>query len=262
MSKMKVRGIIFDFGFTLFSFENPSVEKYLDCFRRGMSKSIKVLKQEKIIEDEDQILEDFKTIFNKQRAVYFKQAMKTKDEFPTTQLFRTVLNLLKEKGYEIQEEKIKEQFLEKLAELYHSCEEEEWKPDENTKFTLETLSKKSNLKIGLISNHPNHKTIKNLLKNYEMDEFFDTIVTSAKFGKRKPVSDIFFYTLKRMELTRNDAERCIMVGDEAADIVGANRVGMQIILKERDYEFPYEKEINIPNLIRIKSIHEVLQYIN
>ncbi len=56
---MKVRGIIFDFGFTLFSFENPSVAKYMDCFRRGMSKSIKVLKQEKIIEDNDQILEDF-----------------------------------------------------------------------------------------------------------------------------------------------------------------------------------------------------------
>ncbi|MHA1390654.1 MAG: HAD hydrolase-like protein, partial [Promethearchaeota archaeon] len=68
--------------------------------------------------------------------------------------------------------------------------------------------------------------------------------------------------LKRMGLTKNDAEHCIIVGDEAADIIGANRVGMQIILKEREYEFPYEKEITIPNLKRIKSIDEVLQYIN
>ncbi len=238
------------------------MKKYLDCFRRGMSKSIKVLKQEKIIEDSDQIMGDFMAIFNKKRATYFKLAMKTKDEFPTTLLFKTALALLKEKGYEIQEEKIKENFLEKLAELYHSCEEEEWKPDEKTKFTLETLSKISNLKIGLISNHPNHKTIENLLKNNDMNEFFDVIVTSAEFGKRKPNSDIFFHTLKRMGLTKSDAEYCIMVGDEAADIVGANRVGMQIILKEREYEFPYEKEINIPNLIRIKSIDEVLHYIN
>ncbi|MBY9014742.1 MAG: HAD family hydrolase [Candidatus Lokiarchaeota archaeon] len=259
---MKVRGIIFDFGFTLFSFENPSVEKYLDCFRRGMSKSIKVLKQEKIIEDKDQILEDFMTIFNKKRATYFKLAMKTKDEFPTTLLFKTALDRLKEKGYEIQEEKIKEKFLEKLADLYHSCEEEEWKPDDKTKFTLETLSTIANLKIGLLSNHPNHKTIKNMLKNNEMKEYFDAIVTSAKFGKRKPISDIFFHTLKRMGLTKNDAEHCIMVGDEAADIIGANRVGMQIIHKKREFEFPYEKEINIPNLITIKSIDEVLQYID
>ncbi|TES96504.1 MAG: HAD family hydrolase [Promethearchaeota archaeon] len=259
---MNVRGIIFDFGFTLFSFENPSIEKYLDCFRRGMSKSIKVLKQEKIVEDKDHLLKDFTTIFNKKRATYFKLAMRTKEEFPTTLLFKTALAKLQEKGYEIQEDKIKENFLEKLAELYHSCEEEEWKPDDKTRFTLETLSKISNLKIGLISNHPNHKTIKNMLKNNEMKDFFDVIVTSAKFGKRKPVSDIFYHTLKRMGLTKNDAEYCIMVGDEAADIVGAHRVGMQVILKERDYEFPYEKEINIPNLIRIKSIDEVLQYLN
>ena len=262
ISRMKVRAIIFDFGFTLFHFKNVSMKKYFDCFRRGMSKSINVLKQEKIIEDKGQMTEDFMKIFNKKRATYFKQAMKTKDEFPTTLLFKTTLDLLKEKGYEIQEEKIKNNFLEKLAELYHSCEEEEWKPDEKTKFTLETLSKISNLKIGLISNHPNHKTIKNLLRDNEMNDYFDVIVTSAKFGKRKPNSDIFFHTLKRMGLTKNDAEYCIMVGDEAADIVGANRVGMQIILKERDYEFPYEKEINIPNLTRIKSIEEVLQYID
>ena len=259
---MKVRGIIFDFGFTLFSFENPSVEKYMDCFKRGMSKAINVLKQEEILEDSEQILADFMIIFNKKRATSFKLAMKTKDEFPTALLFSTTLDLLKEKGYEIQDEKLKVNFLEKLAELYHSCEEEEWKPDAKTKFTLESLSKISNLKIGLISNHPNHETIKNMLKNNDLKEFFDVIVTSAKFGKRKPTSDIFFHTLKRMGLTKNDAEHCIMVGDEAADIIGANKVGMQIILKEREYEFPFEKEITIPNIIRIKTIDEVLQYIN
>ena len=48
---MKVRGIIFDFGFTLFHIKNVSMKKYLDCFKRGMSKSIKILKQEKILED-------------------------------------------------------------------------------------------------------------------------------------------------------------------------------------------------------------------
>ena len=104
-----------------------------------MLKSIKVLKQEKIIEDNEQILEDFMKIFNKKRATYFKLAMKTKDEYPTILLFKTALALLKEKGYKIQEEKIKENFLEKLAELYHSCEEEEWKPDDKTKFTLSLI---------------------------------------------------------------------------------------------------------------------------
>ena len=101
-----------------------------------------------------------------------------------------------------------------------------------------------------------------MLESNKLEQFFDVIVTSAKFGKRKPNSDIFLYTLKKMGLETQDAKDCIMVGDEAADIIGANRVGMQIILKEREYEFPYEKEINISNLIRIKSIDEVLQYLD
>jgi len=118
------------------------------------------------------------------------------------------------------------------------------------------------LKIGLISNHPNHKTIKNLLENNDLHQFFDVIVTSAKFGKRKPNPDIFLYTLKKMGLEAHEAKNCIMVGDEAADAVGANRVGMQIVLKEREYEFPYDPEITTPNLIKIKSINEVLNYID
>jgi len=259
---MKVKGVIFDFGFTLFSFENPSLEKYFDCFKRGLLKSIDLLKDKSIIEEGDEIAKDFINIFNKKRANSYKLAMKTKDEFPTSLMFKTVLDILKEKGYRINNENIGKENLEKMAEIYHSCEESEWKPFIETKTTLEALSNVSNLKIGLISNHPNHKTIKNMLENYNLKQFFDIIVTSAKFGKRKPNPDIFLYTLKKMGLEKHDAKDCIMVGDEAADAVGANRVGMQIVLKERDFEFPYEREITTPNLIKIKSINEVLNYIN
>jgi HAD superfamily hydrolase (TIGR01549 family) len=259
---MKVKGVIFDFGFTLFTFENPSVEEYFDCFKRGLLKSIDLLKGKKVLDDDDEIVNDFIKIFNKKRARSFKLAMKTKDEFPTTLLFKTVLTILKEQGYYINNDNIEEEFLEEMAETYHSCEESEWKPFNETKSTLEALSKVSNLKIGLISNHPNHKTIKNMLETNNVKQFFDVIVTSAKFGKRKPNPDIFLYTLKKMGLEKYEAKDCIMVGDEAADAVGANRVGMQIVLKERDYEFPFEREITIPNLIKIKTINEVLNYIN
>jgi len=259
---MKIKGIIFDFGFTLFSFKNPSVEKYFDCFKRGLLKSIDILKDKNVLEDDDELVKDFVNIFNKKRANSFRLAMKTKDEFPTTLLFRTVLTILKEKGYNINYDSIEDEFLEEMAELYHSCEEDEWKPFDETKATLEVLSNISNLKIGLISNHPNHKTIQNMLESNNLQHFFDVIVTSAKFGKRKPNPDIFLHTLKKMGLETHEAKDCIMVGDEAADAVGANRVGMQIVLKEREYEFPYEREITTPNLIKIKSISEILNYIS
>jgi len=259
---MKIKGIIFDFGFTLFSFENPSIEKYSDCFKRGLLKSIDLLKHKKVLEEEDKLVNDFINIFNRKRASSFRSAMKTKEEFPTSSIFKTVLTVLKEKGYNINEDRIEKEFLEEMAEIYHSCEEEEWKPFNETQTTLEALSNFSDLKIGLLSNHPNHKTIKNLLENNNLKHYFDVIITSAKFGKRKPNPDIFLHTLNEMGLEKHDAKNCIMVGDEAADVVGANRVGMQLILKERDYEFPYEREITTPNVIKIKSIHEVLNYIS
>jgi HAD superfamily hydrolase (TIGR01549 family) len=257
---MKVKGIIFDFGFTLFSFENPSVEKYLDCFKRGLFKSIETLKKENIFKDSHIIIDKFIKAFNKERSHAFKIQRKTKEEYPTSQVFKTVLDNLIQEGF-LEIEGVKTEFYEDLAEIYHSCEEEEWTPYNETKTTLEALSRIEALKIGLISNHPNHKTIKNLLENYDLHHFFDVIVTSAKFGKRKPNPDIFLYTLKKMGLEEHDAKDCIMVGDEAADVVGANRVGMQIVLKEREYEFPYDPEITTPNLIKIKSINEVLNYI-
>lgn len=258
---MKLKGIIFDFGFTLFSFENPSVEKYLDCFKRGLLKSIETLKEENIFKEKATVIDQFIKKFNKTRSHAFKIQRKTKEEYPTSQVFKTVLDDLMQEGY-LEKESIKTQLYEDLAEIYHSCEEEEWKPFNETKKTLEALSKVSNLKIGLISNHPNHKTINNMLESNKIKHFFDVVVTSAEFGRRKPNPDIFLYTLNKMGLEMHDAKDCIMVGDETADVVGANRVGMQIILKERDYEFPYEKEITLPNIVKIKSIYEVLNYIN
>ncbi|MHA1318432.1 MAG: HAD family hydrolase [Promethearchaeota archaeon] len=258
---MNVRGIIFDFGFTLYVFDRPSVEKYMDCFKRGLLKSIETLKKENIFKETDPVIELFIKKFNKKRSHAFKIQRKTKEEYPTSQVFKTVLDDLIQEGF-LEIENIETELYEDLAEIYHSCEEEEWKPYNETKNTLEALSKIETLKIGLISNHPNHKTIKNMLEYNNLKQYFDTIVTSAKFGKRKPNPDIFLYTLKKMGLEKHDAKDCIMVGDEAADAVGANRVGMQIIIKEREYQFPYEREIIIPNLIKIKSIEEVLHYIN
>ena len=148
---MKLKGIIFDFGFTLFSFENPSVEKYLDCFKRGLLKSIETLKEENIIKEKATVIDYFMKKFSEKRSYAFKIQRKKKVEYPTSQVFKTVLDDLMQEGY-LEKKSIKTQLYEDLAEIYHSCEEEEWKPFNETKKTLEALSKFSDLKIGLISN--------------------------------------------------------------------------------------------------------------
>jgi HAD superfamily hydrolase (TIGR01549 family) len=255
---MTIKGIIFDFGFTLFNFEDPSVEKYYECFKKGLLKSIKLLKSlevwsENLAEDE------FIRKFAKQREQFFRKGIKTKTEYPTSMIYQTVLKSMYEENLIKNLDRLDVTAYEKLAEIYHSFEIEEWKPFPNVPETLKMLSDNEDLKLGVLSNHPNHKTIENLLKKYNLFAYFDAVVTSAEFGKRKPDPEIFYYTLEKMGLTEN--AECLVCGDEYADIVGGDRAGMHTILCERIYKFPYEKELESPELIKINNISEILKYI-
>ncbi len=254
---MKVKGIIFDFGFTLFYFEDVSLEKYFDCYKRGLEKSVNLLKESSILKEDSLLIKKFVKTFQKKRFDFFRKSAKTKNEFPTTYVFQNVLGMI------VGEEtisKLTPDFYLELADLYHSCEEEEWIPFKQTKATLNKILDKKNVKMGVLSNHPHHSTIKNLLKKHDLLKYFDTVVTSAKFGKRKPNPEIFHHTLKKMGL-ENEASSCIMCGDEHADIVGGYRAGLKTILCEREFEFPFEKEIDIPNVIKVGNISEILDYI-
>lgn len=256
---MKVKAVIFDFGFTLFYFEKPSIEKYFECFKRGLLGSIELLKNRKILK-EPIAIEEFIKIFNRKRASSFKKSIKTKIEIPTFKIFQNVLKIMVEKNAISDLDELNDQFYMELANIYHSCEEDEWIPFKNTIDTLEKLILK-NLRIALISNHPNHKTIENMLKKHNVLQFFDVVVTSAKFGIRKPDPNIFFHTLKKLGL-ESHANSVLMCGDEYADIIGAIRANLQPILIERIYKFPFEKEINISNYTKVNDISEILNFID
>ncbi|MFX1259192.1 MAG: HAD family hydrolase, partial [Promethearchaeota archaeon] len=241
---MNIKGIIFDFGFTLAYFKDVSVEKYFNCFKRGLKKSVDFLIKSNILINDYDLIQNFLKTFMKTRNNFFKQSITTKTEFPTTFIFQNVLEQL------IDQNKINlltENYYKELANLYHSYEEEEWIPFDETRDTLRKISELKDVKIALLSNHPHHPTIMRILKKYDLTQFFNAIVTSAKFGKRKPHLEIFHYTLKKMGLEINEAEFCLMCGDEYSDIVGGYNVGLQTILCERLYKFPFEKEITIPN---------------
>ncbi len=254
-----IKGIIFDFGFTLFYFRDVSLEKYLDCYKRGLEKSVVLLKEHHILKD-DGVIGKFNRIFKRKRRSFFQQSVKTKNEFPTYLVFKHVLESMVEKKLINDLTSKSEDFYTDLADLYHSCEEDEWIPFDYTKDTLEKLTAYKEIKLAVLSNHPNHSSIKKLLKKYDLSKYFETIVTSAKFGKRKPNPDIFNYTLKKMGLEES-AGSCFMCGDEHADIVGGHRAGIQTILCERVYQFPFENEINVPNVINVKNISEIFNYL-
>jgi len=245
---LKIKGLIFDFGFTLFEFKDASVEKYLNCYKAGLVKSVHKLKLSNIIKN-DQDGAFLINMFNRKRAKYFKESMKSKIEHRTTEIFRETLEMLNVKDLD-------PKLYEELADIYHSCEEEEWYPLEKTTETLEKLKENKEIKLAVLSNHPHHKTIEKLLVKYDLRKFFHVVVTSAEFGKRKPDPEIFHYTLKKMGLEVPDS--CMICGDEYADIMGGYRAGLQTILCKRLYEFPYEKEIIGPEYIKINDISEII----
>jgi HAD superfamily hydrolase (TIGR01509 family) len=232
----------------------------MDAYRRGLQKSIAVLKEQHIFNDQT-IIENFKKLFRRKRASFFQKSMKTKEEFPTTFVFKHLLELMIKKGLIHELDDKNEDFYFELANLYHSGEEEEWIPFEFTKETLEKLYNLREIKLGVLSNHPHHPLVENLLKKYDLYHYFDAIVTSALYGKRKPDPGIFHYTLKKMGLEGSGAS-CFMCGDEPADIVGGHRAGVQTVLCERVYKFPFESEINESiNFIEIKNISEIFDLI-
>ena len=256
---MSIKGIIFDYGFTLFHFDNPSVERYYECFKKGLLKSIEFLKEMKIWNDKISD-ESFVKKFSKKREQYWREARKTKKEFPTSKIYQYVLESLREEQFINSIDRLDEKTYFKLADMYHSFEMEEWKPFPNTKETLEKLSKYENLRLAVLSNHPSQSMVENSLKKFQLFKYFDAVVTSAEFGKRKPDPEIFFYTLKQMGLTENS--ECLVCGDEYADVVGGDRAGMQTILCERKYKFPFERELDVPELIRIDNISEILEHLD
>jgi HAD superfamily hydrolase (TIGR01549 family) len=257
---MKIKGVILDFGFTLFEFKEVSLQKYFECYKQGLVKSIDRLKNLEVLRQDETVIKDFIELFKKKREFCFKESLKSKIEYPTTYIFKSVLESMVEKKIINSIEGVNDNLLKEIATLYHSIEENEWIPFKETRDTLKKISELKDVKIAVLSNHPHHQTIKNLLQKHDLLEFFDTIVTSAKFGKRKPHLEIFNFTLKKLGL-ENEANSCLICGDEHADVVGGYNAGIKPIWFKRKYKFPYEKEITMSNLIEISNISEILNYI-
>ena len=92
---------------------------------------------------------------------------------------------------------------------------------------LEKLSKRDT-RLGIISNVSSHDVAVEILRKATLLEYFDTIVTSAFVGIRKPDPGIFLYALMQFDLRPEEA---VIVGDsEKHDIWGGKIVGMKSVL--------------------------------
>lgn len=85
---MKVKGLILDFGFTLFYFKNVSVEKYFECFRKGLDKSINYLKELNVLKN-DIVTKEFIKNFKEKELFTSKKASRQKMNLLPSSFFKT-----------------------------------------------------------------------------------------------------------------------------------------------------------------------------
>lgn len=112
------------------------------------------------------------------------------------------------------------------------------------------------LKIGCISNTQGLKQVPSNLKEYGILEYFDPIVLSSGYGRRKPDPSIFYYATRLANVPTGDS---IYIGDKInRDILGARRSGFRMAIQiEHKYDDGEKDEGASPDAI-IQNMTELL----
>lgn len=121
---------------------------------------------------------------------------------------------------------------------------------------LEVL-RKMGLKIGLISNVCCRDLVPANLEQYCIRHYFDPIILSSEYGRRKPDPAIFHYAAR---LAKVPTGECAYVGDRISrDIVGARKAGYRLAVQIRhDFEHGEDDSGASPDAI-IDQMTEILE---
>jgi putative hydrolase of the HAD superfamily len=118
---------------------------------------------------------------------------------------------------------------------------------------------KSGYKIGLISNVNSRGQVPLNLTQYGIIHYFNPIVLSSEYKRRKPDPSIFHYAAR---LSNTPASECIYIGDRIArDVLGAKRAGFKYAIQiYHDYEHGEEDDGATPDLI-IHNMNELIDFL-
>ncbi len=104
---------------------------------------------------------------------------------------------------------------------------------EETRDVLEEIRKKG-FRMGIISNVLSRGQVGHSMNEYGITDYFDTVVMSASFGRRKPHPEIFNYACRKANV---EPENVVYIGNSPSkDIRGAkdSGIGCAVLI---DYEF-------------------------
>jgi putative hydrolase of the HAD superfamily len=97
---------------------------------------------------------------------------------------------------------------------------------------LDALHKKG-FRLAIISNVISRQLVQSKLAEYGIARYFDPVVTSSDFGRRKPNARIFEEAARLMQLP---PEACAYVGDTVSrDVIGARRAGYGLVVQVESF---------------------------
>lgn len=205
-----IRAVIFDLGSTLIYEKGP----WDAIFPRADRELWRVLHEAGVTLEPHDLYGDFSTLFE----LYYAHHRGDLSE-PTTA--KVLDEALRERGFALTKGTIREA----LRSLF-AATQSNWLPEQDALPTLRQIRERG-LPIGLISNASDDDNTQALVDKGGFRPYLEFILSSAAFGKRKPHPAIFKTALGYLGVT---AQEAAMVGDDyAADIQGANGVGMQSI---------------------------------
>ena len=116
--------------------------------------------------------------------------------------------------------------------------------------------KSMGIKIGCISNTQSLTQVPFSMKRYGIEQYFNPVVLSSDYGRRKPDASIFYQATRLAGLPTSD---CVYVGDKVnRDILGAHRAGFRFAVKiDHVYDDGEKDEGAIPDYL-IDNMTELL----
>lgn len=162
------------------------------------------------------------------------------------------------KDFEIDVEKI-HKISEQLSNLYElNYYVREMRPE-----VPEVLAeiKKMGLRIGCISNTQSVTQVPETLRKYGISEYFDPVVLSSVYGRRKPDPSIFYHAAR---LANSPTGACGYIGDKInRDVLGSKKAGFQLAVQVRhefddgEQDIGAEPDAIIENLLDMLPILEI-----
>ncbi len=136
----------------------------------------------------------------------------------------------------------------------YAVTQQNWFLEDDALSTLEEL-KKLGYRLGLISNTSDDNNVQGLLDRWRLRSYFETIITSAALGIRKPDPRIFREALDHFHALPGEAA---MVGDMLnADVLGANQAGIYSIWITRRIKLPDEGELEIQPQAVVSALQQI-----